>query len=197
MLAWRTQSGGVPAVPTCLEGWEPRGSAQLVHRETDKGHVVYVGDPLIWNQPRTWTDVGEGWQVAIVPGVAFDPRLLARIQGWADVQEVQDMHRRTWYAPSIRRPGGGRAFRVAYGKNWLPALTPDQARAEEICAAALEATNQDTPMAVACQWAAELLGLTHHATPEALAACALIDDTLAVEVLRVAASLQIEAAHGV
>jgi hypothetical protein len=52
-------------------------------------------------------------------------------------------------------------------------------------------------MAVACQWAAELLALTHHLTPEAIAAAALMDDTLAVEVLRVAAHLDIEAAHGV
>lgn len=198
MLAWRTQSGGVPAVPACLEGWEPRGDAQLVHRETDKGHIVYVGDPLVWNQPRLWQEAEEGWEVALVPGVPFQPALLARVQGWAGVSEVQDMHRRTWLCPMIRRPGGGRAFQVAYGRNWLPALTPEQTRAEEICAAALEAANQDTPMAVACQWAAELLSLTHHVTPAALACAALIDDTLAVEVLRVAASLSVEAvSHGV
>ncbi len=198
MLAWRTQSGGVPAVPACLDGWEPRGGAQLVHRETDKGHVVYVGDPLVWATPRTWSDVGEGWQVALVPGTKLDPRLLVRAQGWADMAEAQDMHRRVWFAPLIRKPGGGRAFRVAYGRDWLPALSSEQTRAEEICSAALGAADQDTPMAVACQWAAELLSMSHHVTPEALAAAALIDDTLAVDVLRLAASLQIEApTHGV
>ncbi len=198
MIAWRTKSGGVPAVPACLEGWEPRGGASLVHRETDKGHVVYVGDPLVWNQPRSWSEAGESWEVALVPGLKLDPRPLVRSQGWADMLEVQDMHGRSWFTPLIRKPGGGRAFRVAYGRDWLPSLSADQARAEEICRAALDAAEQETPMAVACQWAAELLALTHHLTPEAIAAAALMDDTLAVEVLRVSASLQIEApTHGV
>jgi hypothetical protein len=195
MLAWRTQSGGVPTVPACLSGWEPRGDAQLVHRETDKGHVVYVGEPLVWNQPRTWQEAEEGWEVAVIPGVPFDPRLLARVQGWAGVAEIQDMHRRTWLCPLIREPGGRRAFQVAYGRNWLPALTPEQSRAEEICRAALDATNQDTPMSVICQWAAELLSLTHHTTPAALAAAAVVDGILALETLRVAASIQVEAVH--
>jgi hypothetical protein len=198
MLVWKSQSGGVPVVPACLEGWEPRAGAQLVHRETGTGHVVGIGDPLVWTEPRkdAWQDVGDGWCVSLVPGTKFEPRLLARLQGWADVVEVLDMHRRTWVAPAIRKRGGGRAFRVAYGRNWLPSLSPEQTRAEEICAAALEAKDQDTPMAVACQWAAELLSMSHHVTPEALAALSLIDDTLAVEVLRLSASIEIEAANG-
>jgi hypothetical protein len=199
MICWRTQSGGVPAVPACLEAWEPRAGAQLVHRETDKGHVVYVGDPVIWTPPRAWHEAEEGWQVGAMPGITFEPRLLTRVQGWVDVGEAQDMHRRIWLAPHIRRPGGGRAFRVAYGRNWLPSLTPDQARSEEICAAAVDAANQDTPMAIACQWAAELLSMTHHVTPDVLAALALVDDALAVATLRVALSLEVEtgAANGV
>ncbi len=195
MLAWRSKSGGVPIVPVALDGWEPRGAnAQLVHRESEGGHIVGVGDPLIWNNPRRWELLSDNWSVALVPGVPFEPRLLTRLQGWADVAEVQDMQRRTWHAPCIRRKGGGRAFRVAYGRDWLPALTPEQERAEAICAAVVEAIEQETPMSVACQWAAELLSLTHHVTPEALAAVALIDDTLALEVLRVAANLEIEKA---
>lgn len=194
MLVWRSLSGGVPVIPAALDGWEPRPGSQLVHRETDKGHVVGIGDPLVWSPPRRWEDLDDGWSVAVMPGAPFDPRALARMQGWADVAPVQDMHRRTWFAPLIRRPGGGRAFRVSYGRNWLPALTHDQARAEEICAAALNAAGSETPMAVACQWAAELLAMTHHVTPDALAALALVDETLAVEVLRVSAALAIEGA---
>jgi hypothetical protein len=198
MLAWKSQSGGVPVVPACLEAWEPRGDAQLVHRDLGHGaHAVGVGDPLVWNPPRQWAELEDGWKVALVPGSPFDPRLLARVQGWADVVPVEDMHRRTWLAPLIRRKGGGRAFRVAYGRNWLPALTPEQTRAEEICAAALEAADQDTPMSVACQWAAELLSMSHHITPEVLAALALVDETLTLNVLRVSASLEIEAPNGV
>jgi hypothetical protein len=198
MLAWKTVSGGVPVVPACLEGWEPRGGAQLVHRDLGNGqHVVGVGDPIVWNAPRHWDELSDGWSAALVPGVPFEPRLLARIQGWADVAAVEDMHRRTWLAPLIRRKGGGRAFRVSYGRNWLPSLTAEQIRAEEICAAALEAAEQDTPMAVACQWAAELLSMSHHVTPDVLAALALIDETLAINVLRVSASLEIEAPNGV
>ncbi len=197
MLVWKTQSGGVPVVPACLEGWGPRDGAALVHREIADGHVVGIGDPLVWNQPRRWEDVGDGWSVALVPGTVLEPRYLTRLQGWADVGAVRDMHGRIWHAPVIRRVGGGRAFRVAYGRDWLPALTPEQARAEEIVAAALDAANQDTPMAVACQWAAELLSMTNHITPAALAATALMDETLAVGVVQMATSLQVEVPNGV
>lgn len=201
MLVWKSVSGGVPVVPDCLQGWEPRAGAQLVHRETTSGHVVGVGDPLIWTEPaaRAWADVGDGWQVALVPGTVFEPRLLTRVQGWADVGEVQDTHRRAWHAPKIRRPGGGRAFRCAYGRDWLPALTAEQIRAEEIVAAALEAANQDTPMAVACQWAAELLTMATHISVPAISALALMDETLACGTLALSASLEIEggASHGV
>jgi hypothetical protein len=194
MLVWRSQSGGVPILPTCLIGWEPRAGATLVHRETDKGHIVGVGDPLVWTEPRRWVEIEDGWSVALVPGITFDPRHLVRLQGWADVLEVCDMQRRAWHAPVIRRKGGGRAFRVAYGKDWLPALTPEQERAEEICRAALDAANLETPMSVACQWAAELLSMTHHLTPSALAALALVDEVSAVGTLQVSASLEIEGA---
>lgn len=194
MLVWRSKSGGVPVVPACLSDWEPRGhnGAQLVHRETDAGHVVGVGDPLVWQPPRKWFDVEDGWQVAMVPGVKFEPRWLVRAQGWADVEEATDMHGRTWLAPKIRSPGGRRAFRVAYGRDWLPALSDEQRRAEEICEAAVNAAGADTPMSVACQWAAELLCMAMHATPIALAVLALVDDVLAVETLRLSASLEIE-----
>lgn len=197
MLAWRTQSGGIPVVPACLADFEAREDVALVHRETSGGHIVGVGDPLIWADPRKWEQVGDGWSVALLPG-QFEPRYLARVQGWVDVVEVKDMHGRAWFAPQIRRQGGGRAFRVSYGRDWLPALTPDQTRAELIVASAINASEQDTPMSVACQWAAELLSLTHHITPEALAAIAVLDDTLAVEVIRVATGLEVEApTHGV
>jgi hypothetical protein len=191
MLCWRSQSGGVPVIPACLEGWTPRGEFQLVHRETGKGHVVGVGHPLVWREPREWFDVEDGWAVALVPGVPFDPRAISRSQAWADVETVEDIDSRRWLAPKIRRKGGGRAFRHKYGRNWLPSLTPEQTRAEEIAKAAVEAIDQDTPISVACQWAAELLSITHHVTPEALAALSLVDDLLAIEVLRVASALEV------
>lgn len=193
MIVWRNSYlGGQPAVPPCLEGWEPRGDFQLVHRDTAEGHVVGVGDPLVWSPPRRWQSVADGWEVSIVPGAKISPSALARVQIWCDVSAVEDLQRRPWFAPSIRRKGGGRAFRVAYGRDWLPELTPDQRRAEEICAAVQDAIGQETPMTVACQWAAELLTMTHHLTTEAFAALALLDEPLVVGTLKISAALEID-----
>ncbi len=40
MLAWLTKSGGIPVVPTCLEGWQPRPGYTVVHRDLADGHLV-------------------------------------------------------------------------------------------------------------------------------------------------------------
>ncbi len=199
MLAWLTKSGGIPVVPVCLEGWQPRPGFAVVHKEQSDGtHVVGIGDPLIFPVPRTSADLGSGWQVA-QNTTDFDPLGTERQITWADTTYVRDLKGRNWLVPVIQTAEGLRAFRVAYGAAWLPLLTAEQTRAEEICTAARSAFVSGAPMAVACQWAAELLCLTHHLTPEVVAALGLLDDVLVVGVLQAACSRELgkETAHGV
>jgi hypothetical protein len=126
----------------------------------------------------------------------FLPAAIERAQGWFDTESVDDLRGRRWSAPVILTREGSRAFRVTYGPTWLPDLTPEQDRAEKIAQAArveiLKAYaghDADLEMATACQWAAELLALTHHLTPGVLGVLGLMDDGLAMGVLRVATSL--------
>ncbi len=98
---------------------------------------------------------------------------------------------RWWACPVILDADGRRAFRVAYGDNWMPALTPEQERAEAIAREARAALTggQDPGTAVGCQWAAELLAMTHHLHPRVIAALHLMDDMLMAETLTIAAGL--------
>jgi len=187
-----------PEVPPWLEGWEGRPGVALCHRDTDQGHIVAVGNPLLLDVPkRGWLE-GEafGWKVGRL-GKTIEPAHLARSVPWViDTTPVADMSGRQWAVPIILGPAGTRAFRVAYGTNWLPALTPEQERAEAIATEARgallsigEAGGGSIDLAVACQWAAELLCLTHHLTPEVIQVLNLLDDVLVVSVLRAAVSL--------
>jgi hypothetical protein len=178
-------------VPVCLEEWTPRLGFSLLHRDTADGHLVGVGDALTFTQPRALSDLSDGWRVGR-NSKDFDPAGVTRLISWADCAHVRDVHGRQWLCPIIQTPDGSRAFRTAYGPSWLPALTPEQTRAEEIAAAARSAFASGAPMSVACQWAAELLCLTHHLTPDVIASLNLLDDVLVVGVLQTACSRELE-----
>lgn len=193
MIAWLSNSGGVPVVPACLDGWAARDGHAIVHVDlAGTSHMVGVGDALAFPTPRRWADLDGGWKVGL-NSPRFDPRALVRSQGWADLNIARDMHGREWYVPVVRSAKGGRAYRVAYGRDWLPELTPEQARADEISEAAVSAIlgGGEFGMSVACQWAAELLSMAAHITPEVIAALVLMDDTLTVDVLTKSLNLEL------
>ena len=185
MILYR-QATAQPVVPAWLEDAEG-----VVHRCTEAGGVVGIGDPLYFNPPeRGWKPIGDGWETALVG--KLDPALLTRRQRFYDLRPVEDLTGRQWMAPVILREDGERAFRFAYGADWLPALTPEQERAEAIAKAAragIMGGGDGVPWQAACQWAAELLCLTAHITPMAFAAHALVDDMLVPSVLSAATSL--------
>ncbi len=198
MIAYLTKSGGLPAVPESLSEWIPRPGYALCHSDlADGAHLVGIGDPVVFGSPRRWYDLSDDWRVGLTPGTKFNPGALTRGQLWCDTVTVCDLMDRPWQVPRIRDAEGRRAFRVAYGRDWLPALTDEQARCEEIADAASHAlASGDCPMSVACQWAAEFLAAVNHITVEALAALALLDDRLVLGVISAALSRGVEKGAG-
>jgi hypothetical protein len=185
-----------PSCPEWLAGWTPVAGHGVCHRDTERGHVVGVADPLLFSPPpRGWFDIDQDWEAA--PLGPINPGVLARDLLWCDSRPAQDLAERCWMAPVILTAGGERAYRVAYGPNWLPALTPAQDRAEKIARAAREAlAGGGADMAVACQWAAELLCITYHLHVSVIAHLALLDERLVPEVLGVAAGYDLEVSRG-
>ncbi len=154
-----------------------------------------IGDPLLFAEPprADWHAVGEGWDACLNGDV--QPDGLLRSQRTYDLQSVMDLESRTWLAPVILTVGGDRAFRVAYGVDWLPALTIGQQRALAIAQearTALLADGGEVSEAMVCQWAAELLSLTHYIVPAVFARFALMDSVLAVGTLAVATALPLK-----
>ena len=185
-----------PTCPEWIAEWQPVTGHALCHRDTEAGHIVGVADPLLFKPAARWFEVDQDWEAALV-GKEPNPGVLARSVIWCDVRPVQDLAERVWMAPVILTEKGERAFRVSYGSNWLPSLTPAQERAEKIAKAARDAlAGGGANMAVACQWAAELLCVTYHLHVNVISNLALLDDRLVPEVLGVAAGLPLEVSRG-
>jgi hypothetical protein len=183
VIVWRTPG----PCPAALLGAEPLSCAP-------------AGDAMAWG-------AGDPWRLHMGRPVEISPDLAVAWDGepepirpgpWARPVAVADHRGRPWYAPAILTAAGDRDFAVAYGRDWLPALTPEQTRAEAIAQAARAAFigAEGPSMPVCCQWAAELLCVTHHLTPEVVAALAILDDVLVVQVLAAATGLPLGVSDG-
>lgn len=197
MIIYRHPSA---VTPPDLAGWAERpevGVCLHMQRHADAQHVG-VCAPEYWDPSRAdgWRDLADGWQGATTDGDPWDPAThLARIGAWCGVRAVVDSRGRAWLAPVIMTASGGRAYPVAYaGADFLPAPTPEQAKAEAICAEARRALlaaadGPGLPVSAACRWCAVLLSITHHLSPATIAALGLLDDQLVQRVLLVATGL--------
>jgi hypothetical protein len=177
--------------PACLSG-----AADLQCRESAHGRLWGIGDGRILGPDARWIDIGDGWDSALIGEMTT--RELIRDQRWVDVEPVSSLTGITWIVPKILTPECSRAFRVAYGKDWLPALTPEQARMEAIARAAWDALTNPTSgidMAAGCQWAAEMLCAVNHISVEAIQAHQLLDEDLALGCLATATTLRIAVKH--
>lgn len=184
-----------PVTPEWLDGWTPVAGHSVCHRDTGKGHIVGVAEPILFSPPLRWFDVDQDWEGAFRG--PLNHGVLARAQLWCDVRPALDLAERCWMAPVILTEEGGRAFRCSYGPSWLPELTPAQDRAEKIAKAARDALDGGgVDMAVACQWAAELLCITYHLHVNVISNLALLDDRLVPEVLSAASGRSLEVARG-
>jgi len=190
-----------PRTPPWLEGFQPPDSVpvELCRRETEYGHLIGVGDPLIFDSPplRDYCEIADGWRVARVGDL--DPLHLLRAQRWARTVRVESIDGLRWQAPVILDADGEEAYLVSYGgPDFLPLRTPVQQRCHDVAVAARAAieAKRELDMAPACRWAAVLLSATHHVSPEVLAVLGLLDDRLITETLAAATGLPLRVEKG-
>jgi hypothetical protein len=171
------------------------GAPGLVVRESMAGRFWAIGESYLCGpqERNRWADVGDGFSATIVGNL--DALRLKRDQQWCEVSTGPDLKMREWTIPKPLGYEGSRTFRVAYGPDYLPALTDEQKRCEDIARAARGAlmaatlNGEPLPMKIACAWTAELLSVTNHVTPRVLGELALIDDVLVAAVLYGASGL--------
>lgn len=178
------------------------GAENLCQAESQHGFLWGVGEPYLLGMPPVLHPIEDGYQVGgVVDQYAIDA--LAKPVPWCDVASTTDLAGRIWRAPLIFDALGARRIRVAYGTDWMPALTPIQIRACDIAtearrvlAAVMDGADVDVPLAVCCQWTAELLGITQYLTPLTCQALALIDDRVSCETLAATTGVPIRTTQG-
>lgn len=163
------------------------GAADLQCRPCRDGVLWGIGDGALLCDLGPWVEIGDGYRVC---GDQPPGELERGDPAWPTIA-VADMRGQAWQAPAVLDEKGNRAFRVSFGPDWLPALTPAQARAMNLADEVRSAmqSGRDVPMAVCCQWSAEFLSLTHYLSPKVIAACGLLDEALVIQVMSSAAGL--------
>jgi hypothetical protein len=157
-----------------------------------------VGSPWLVGEhaDRKWHSLADGWHCCMVDGP--EPELLQRNQRWCDTDRAVDLGGNQWLAPRLLSEDGTAIYRVSYGADWLPSLTPEQYRADDVAKAARAAllVNKEGGPApdqrAVCQWAAELLCVTHHLDTSVIAALSLLDDALVLTTLSAACGLPLK-----
>jgi hypothetical protein len=154
------------------------GAADLVSRSDSAGTLWAIGDPLLVGPQRSWIDIADGWDGCVLP--PLDPAILVRRQlvETYEMAECKDLSGRRWFVPILLDESGRRAFRVQRGRDWLPALTPEQDRCLAIAHEIRDCS--ELPVEIACQYAAECISLANHVSPLVMAALGLMDDCLAI-----------------
>jgi hypothetical protein len=193
MIIIRDAAGGARRAPP----WFPETG--FAERETVAGRLFALCDPLLLDAPaRTdWRDLDDQWQIAVVGKPDVDR--YRRDQTWLKIEPCTDSTAALWFAPRVLTAQGNRNFAVPFGRNWIPAPRPEQAALLDVARAARDELVRGAtasagesfgiPIEAAFNWAATLLSAVYHLPPEAFAALALIDEVLALTVLRIAAGL--------
>jgi hypothetical protein len=197
MLVYKdTQAGKRREPPAWLEG---AADLQEANDRDGKARWWGIGNAHLVGERDDWQELDNGWRVAVAGPV--DPRQFRRSIRWCRTVQVEDTHGRQWTAPVILNEHGDRCILVSYGKDFLPALNPAQARAVEIAKAARDALvaaqeveEGGLDMSVAARWVAELLSLTHHIDMEVVAVLGLIDEALILEALAATVGLNLKKA---
>jgi hypothetical protein len=176
------------------------GACELYQRDGIGSPFRYwgVGSPwLVGEHPdKRWHALPDGWECCLVGGA--EPEILQRAQRWCDTDRAVDLAGNEWLAPRLLSEDGTAIYRVAYGADWLPSLTPEQYRADDVAKASrasLMAAREGGPapdQRAICQWAAELLCVTHHLDTSVIGALSLLDDALVLTAISAACGLPLK-----
>lgn len=179
-------------------GVPPWMAGASVHcmEDDQRGHLYGIGDRYLLgpgDAATRWDPVGDGYDVRLVPPLY--PAAFLRPQLWCDMLPAKDLERRLWAAPVILTRQGERAFRVAYGPDYLPALSPTQDRALAVAREARlllqeSAKRGGLDSTLAARYTAELLSRTHFLAPAVIGALRLLDDALILDTLAIAAGFR-------
>lgn len=171
------------------------GARNLHRRASVMGELWACGDALYLTDAGPWKPIGDGYEVA-GPVESWDD--YRRADSWFNTEDAHDMAGRAWAIPRVLDENGDRAFRVAYGADFLPELSPEQYHVLEVAKAAKDAIDastrgvQDAGVQAACRWAAELIARAYHLPVPAIAALCILDDDLATGALSVAIGMRCE-----
>jgi hypothetical protein len=171
------------------------GAPNLHRRPGREGEVWVCGDVIFASPDGPWLPIGDGYEVA---GPVDNHTDYLKGAAWVSTEPVQDLYGREWQAPRILDAAGERVFRVSYGADFLPSLTPEQYRMLDMAKVARDAIaastsgTQDAGTQMACRWAAEFLACTYRLPVPAIAALCVMDDMLAIGTLSVAIGLSCE-----
>lgn len=183
-------------VPSEIDGFVDLSGTELaVCHSFGDFHIVGICDPLLWRPPAddaAWVDGPEGWQV-----IADDRHpvagMILRSGSWCQVLLVTGADGKPWAAPSILSASGARAFPVRYvGREFLPTPNAVQANATTIATEArtlLSGSQSSIDSGILLPWAAWLLSLTTHLSVDTIAVLGLLDEHLALRLVRSAAGL--------
>lgn len=201
MILYRDmKSGERLGPPEWLLDQDGNWAPGLQCRDDSGGRLWGIGDAyMVGPHKGGWEDLAGGWQTRVVGTI--DPTPLRRVERWVDAVPVDDLNGIIWMAPLILTPMGHRAFRVTFGRDFLPALTARQKRllaiTEEARSTLEKARDggEGVDMTIGCQWAAELMSGIHYLTPEVIGANKILDEALTVSVLAASSSLSLGALH--
>ena len=175
------------------------GAVDLLQVEDRKGLHRWWGignAHLVGPDGKEFRELSDGWSVAITG--LINPADYRRDIRWASCADAEDTRGRAWRAPRILSEGGERIILVTYGRDFLPTMTPEQARAVEVASAArlavLSAMESGgvVDFSLGARWAAELLAITHHLSVECLAVIGVLDEQLILAVLSVSCGLPLK-----
>lgn len=159
------------------------------------GYAFGIGPSYLLGQRTGAVMLSNGWSVWINGSIDV-PRLRRDVR-WCNLAPAEDIAGNAWAAPAILDGSGERGFRVKYGPTFRPALTAEQdaamilsreARALLINLYHAKKDPTEDEQAAMCAWAADLLSIANHITPEVLGMLQILDDSLVTAVLAAATS---------
>ena len=192
MLYYRTHASRPEHRPPELDGWAPGvGGFSLDANTVGDYRVIGLCQPLGYQPPEDgWHPSVTGWEVAKTGDFPWMALANPACKWKVGVREVDG---EKWLCPMVLTSEGHRAFSVVYGgPEFMPILTQQQKDmvdlANEIRGGFASGTWPDMP--IRARWAARLMSLPYHLSPQTVGALGLLSEEV------IDAYLQTAVGHG-